>query len=222
MSTDPDRDPYSSERLKMVAGQLQARGIADERVLNAMAKVPRHEFVSAKYWDQAYEDHPIPIAENQTISQPYIVALMTEALALGAEEKVLEVGTGSGYQTAILAELARKVFSIERHGSLAEVAQALLARLGYRNVRVIVGDGSAGVPEFAPYDAITVAAAAPNIPEALWQQLAEGGRLVIPVGPPEAQELQLVHKVNGTAVMRRIEACRFVPLIGEQGYKPES
>lgn len=206
----------------MVAAQLQARGIRDERVLNAMARVPRHEFVSADYRDQAYEDHPIPIAEGQTISQPYIVALMTEVLALSSEDKVLEVGTGSGYQTAILAELAREVISIERHAALAETSQALIERLGYRNVRVLVGDGSAGVQEFAPYDAIMVAAAAPSVPDALWQQLAEGGRLVVPVGPPEAQELQLVQKMNATPRMRRIEGCRFVPLIGEQGYKPES
>lgn len=206
----------------MVAAQLQARGIRDERVLNAMARVPRHEFVSADYRDQAYEDHPIPIAEGQTISQPYIVALMTEVLALSSEDKVLEVGTGSGYQTAILAELAREVISIERHAALAETSQALIERLGYRNVRVLVGDGSAGVQEFAPYDAIMVAAAAPSVPDALWQQLAEGGRLVVPVGPPEAQELQLVQKMNATPLMRRIEGCRFVPLIGEQGYKPES
>ena len=206
----------------MVAAQLQARGIRDERVLNAMARVPRHEFVSADYRDQAYEDHPIPIAEGQTISQPYIVALMTEVLALSSEDKVLEVGTGSGYQTAILAELAREVISIERHAALAETSQALIERLGYRNVRVLVGDGSAGVQEFAPYDAIMVAAAAPSVPDALWQQLAEGGRLVVPVGPPEAQELQLVQKMNATPRMRRIEGCRFVPLIGQQGYKPES
>lgn len=206
----------------MVAAQLQARGIRDERVLNAMARVPRHEFVSADYRDQAYEDHPIPIAEGQTISQPYIVALMTEVLALSSEDKVLEVGTGSGYQTAILAELAREVISIERHAALAETSQALIERLGYRNVRVLVGDGSAGVQEFSPYDAIMVAAAAPSVPDALWQQLAEGGRLVVPVGPPEAQELQLVQKMNATPRMRRIEGCRFVPLIGEQGYKPES
>ena len=222
MGTDTDHDAYSSERLQMVAGQLQARGIREERVLNAMARVPRHEFVSADYREQAYEDHPIPIAEGQTISQPYIVALMTEVLALSSKDKVLEVGTGSGYQTAILAELAQEVFSIERHPSLAESAQALLARLGYTNVRVIVGDGSAGVPEFAPYDGIMVAAAAPSVPDALWQQLAAGGRLVVPVGPPDAQELQLIKKVNGTALVHRIEGCRFVPLIGEHGYKQES
>jgi protein-L-isoaspartate(D-aspartate) O-methyltransferase len=222
MPSDPELDAYSSERLKMVAAQLQARGIRDERVLNAMARLPRHEFITAKYRDQAYEDHPIPIGEGQTISQPYIVALMTEVLALSSNDKVLEVGTGSGYQTAILAELAREVISIERHPALAEAAQVLLARLGYTNVRIIVGDGSAGVPESAPYDAIMVAAASPQIPAALWRQLAESGRLVIPVGPPEAQELQLIRNVNGTPMMRRIEGCRFVPLIGEQGYKPES
>jgi protein-L-isoaspartate(D-aspartate) O-methyltransferase len=222
MGTDSDRDAYSPERLQMVAGQLQARGIRDERVLNAMARVPRHEFVSADYREQAYEDHPIPIAEGQTISQPYIVALMTEVLALSSKDKVLEVGTGSGYQTAILAELTQEVFSIERHPALAEAAHALLARLGYTNVRVIVGVGSAGVPEFAPYDAIVVAAAAPGVPDALWQQLAAGGRLVVPVGPPDAQELQLIKNMNGTALTHRIEGCRFVPLIGEHGYKPES
>ena len=222
MRAESDPETYSSDRLQMVAGQLQARGIRDQRVLNAMARVPRHEFVPDKFREQAYEDHPIPIGEGQTISQPYIVGVMTEALAVSSEDKVLEVGAGSGYQTAILAELAKEVIAIERHPALAEGARALLTRLGYTNVRIIVGDGSTGVPESAPYNAIMVAAAAPDIPDALWQQLAEGGRLVIPVGPPEAQQLQLVQKINGAALMRRIEGCRFVPLIGAQGYQPES
>jgi len=221
MPPEHQPDSYSSERLQMVAAQLQARGIRDERVLNAMARVPRHEFVPENLREQAYEDHPIPIAKGQTISQPYIVGLMTELLALNSSDSVLEVGTGSGYQTAILAELAKQVISVERHSTLAAAAQALLERLGYWNVQVKVGDGSIGVPDVAPYDAIMVAAASPRIPESLWQQLAEGGRLVIPVGPPEAQELQLVRKVNDKPVFRRAEGCRFVPLIGAQGYSSE-
>ncbi len=148
----------------MVESQLRARGITDERVLDAMTRVPRHEFTPEQYRNQAYEDHPLPIGEEQTISQPYIVAIMLEALALKPESKVLEVGTGSGYATALLAELTAQVFSIERHAGLANQARALLVRLGYGNVKIIEGDGSRGLPEFAPYDAILVSAAAPELP----------------------------------------------------------
>lgn len=210
--------PYLIERCKMVETQLRSRGIHDERVLDAMLRVPRHEFVAAEYRRLAYADHPIPIAENQTISQPFIVAVSLQALALKGTEKVLEVGTGSGYQTALLAVLAREVYSIERHTMLARDAQATLGKLGFANAKVIVGDGSNGLREFAPYEAILVSAAAPNIPQSLFDQLAAEGGMVIPVGPPSAQELQLVRKQEGKPLIEVIEGCRFVPLIGAEGY----
>lgn len=200
----------------MVDSQLRARGIADEGVLNAMARVPRHEFAPEPYRDQAYEDHPLPISEKQTISQPYIVALMLEALALRPTDRVLEVGTGSGYVTALLAELAAQVISVERHAALADSARDLLARMGYTNVRIIVGDGAQGFPECAPYDAIIVSAAAPEIPPALLAQLAEAGRMIVPVGPPDAQQLQLIHMENRQPRITLRELCRFVPLISDE------
>lgn len=214
--TSPEiADVYSALRLGMVESQLRARGIADERVLSAMLRVPRHEFAPERYREQAYEDHPLPIAEGQTISQPYIVASMLEALQLSPQDKVLEVGTGSGYVTALLAELAPEVFSIERHASLAERARALLAGMGYTNVRIIVGDGSRGFAELAPYDAIIVSAAASELPRALVEQLAEGGRMIIPVGSDDAQQLQLIRMVNGQPEIVSRELCRFVPLVSE-------
>lgn len=200
----------------MVAEQLRSRGIADERLLEAMARVLRHEFIPVPYRDQAYEDHPLPIGQGQTISQPYIVALMLEELALTPEDKVLEVGTGSGYVTALLAELAAEVFSIERHAALAEEARATLARLSYANVQLFVGDGSQGLPEHAPYDAILVSAAALRLPPALVAQLAEGGRMIIPVGPGDAQQLQLIKIRNGQLQVQLRELCRFVPLVQGQ------
>jgi protein-L-isoaspartate(D-aspartate) O-methyltransferase len=202
----------------MVESQLRARGIRDERVLTAMSHVPRHEFVSADYRDHVYEDHPILIGEDQTLSQPYIVAIMLEALALSPSDTVLEVGTGSGYQTALLAELTQQVYSVERHGSLARAAQATLARLGYTNAEVLLGDGSHGLPDRAPYDAIVVSAAAPQIPPPLLEQLREGGRMAIPVGPAHAQELQSVRKEAGQLAVTSLARCRFVPLIGSKGY----
>jgi protein-L-isoaspartate(D-aspartate) O-methyltransferase len=205
----------------MVEVQLRARGIYDERVLAAMARVPRHEFVAEDYWNQAYEDHPVPIGEGQTISQPYIVAIMLQALSLTGSEIVLEVGTGSGYQAAVLAELALRIYTIERHASLARSAEAILLRLGYSNVSVHTGDGSQGLPEYAPFDAIVVSAAAPRIPPSLFEQMREGGRMAIPVGPPYSQEFQIVRKEHSEMVVTRLDACRFVPLIGCQGY-PES
>jgi len=211
-------DQFSSSRRGMVDAQLRARGIQDQRVLDAMLRIPRQEFVDEQYRNQAYEDHPLPIAEDQTISQPFIIAISLQALELEGTESVLEIGTGSGYQTALLALLAHEVYSIERHRSLAENAWAILARLGLGNVKVRVGDGSRGWPEHAPYNAILVAAAAPQLPESLFQQLAEGGRMVIPVGPPYSQVLQLVRKREGKAVIKSIEGCRFVPLIGAEGY----
>src|SRR5215471_12323618 len=212
-SAIPDR--YLFLRQQMVEKQLRLRGIADERVLSAMSRVPRHLFAPESYRAQAYEDHPLPIAEGQTISQPYIVALMLEALALSPSEKVLEIGTGSGYVAALLAEMVAQVVSIERHVLLADSARLLLAELGYGNVRVVVGDGSRGFAESAPYDAILVSAAAPELPRELVDQLGEGGRMIIPVGSGEAQQLQFIYKENGEIRTRLRELCRFVPLVSE-------
>jgi len=211
-------DPYSLLHEQMVESQLRQRGIRDERVLGAMARVPRHEFVAEPYRERAYDDNPLPIGQGQTISQPYIVALMLELLAPSPEHVILEIGTGSGYQTALLAELSRHVFSIERHPELGAQADAVLRRLGYVNVTLEVGDGSAGLPEHAPYDGIVVSAAAPQFPSALFGQLREGGRLVVPVGPAEAQLLQLITKEQGRPVVSQQVACRFVPLVGAEGY----
>ena len=216
--TTSDTERYSHERYRMVESQLRRRGIHDERVLEAMLRIPRHEFVPEGYKSQAYEDHPIPIGEDQTISQPFIIAVSLQALGLEGTEVVLEVGTGSGYQTALLAVLAREVYSIERHASLAEGATAILTRLGFNNMRVVVGDGSHGLREHAPFDAILVSAAAPNLPRSLFDQLSETGRMVIPVGPPHAQELQLVRRDQGKPTVRVLEGCRFVPLVGAEGY----
>jgi protein-L-isoaspartate(D-aspartate) O-methyltransferase len=204
---------YTDLRRRMVESQLRARGIADQRLLAAMERVPRHEFAPERYRDQAYEDHPLPIGEGQTISQPYIVARMLEALALSPTDKVLEVGTGSGYLTALLAEMAAEVFSIERHVALADAARDLLARMGYANVRVIVGDGTQGFAEAAPYDAIIVSAAAAEIPRALLEQLAEGGRMIIPVGAADSQQLQFIRMLDGQPRTSLHELCRFVPLV---------
>ena len=214
-----DSAQYLALRQRMVEAQLRARGITDERVLAAMLRVPRHEFAPERYRDAAYEDHPLPIGEGQTISQPYIVALMLEALALRPTDKVLEVGTGSGYVTALLAELAADVISIERHAALANSAHELLSALGYRNVRILVGDGSGGLPEGAPYDAIIVSAAAAELPRELADQLADGGRLIIPVGPAESQQLQLIQKRNGELVILPRELCRFVPLVADDAWE---
>ena len=216
MPTETDR--LTALREEMVASQLRCRDIRDERVLAAMQRVPRHQFVPECYRDQAYEDHPIPIGEDQTVSQPYIVAVTLEALTLQPTDIVLEVGTGSGYQAAILSELAQHVYSVERHESLAQAAQSILTRLGRSNITVVVGDGSRGLAQFAPYDAIVVAAAAPQVPSSLLDQMNEGGRMVIPVGAVHAQELQLVHKRAGKTTVEVLEACRFVPLIGSEGY----
>lgn len=218
MAAPVEAEHFATQRENMLNAQLRARGIRDPQVLTAMAHVPRHEFVAEEYRSQAYGDYPLPIGEGQTLSQPYIVALMLEALTLNGSETVLEVGTGSGYQTALLAELAQHVYSMERHGSLAHSAEATLTRLGYQNVNVFVGDGSQGLPEKAPFDAIVVSAAAPRVPQSLFEQLGEGGPMVIPVGPGDAQELQLVRKQQGRAVVTVLEGCRFVPLIGGQGY----
>jgi protein-L-isoaspartate(D-aspartate) O-methyltransferase len=213
MNSRIDPTVYSVRRQQMVDSQLRARGVRDERVLDAMARVPRHQFASEQFRDQAYEDHPVQIAEGQTISQPYIVALMLEALRLSPSDKVLEIGTGSGYLTALLAELTSYVVSVERHEILAEQARAITAELGYKNVRIITGDGSRGFPESAPYDVIVVSAAAPELPPELVSQLAEGGRLIIPVGRDDSQQLQLVEKIGGEVRLTFRELCRFVPLV---------
>jgi protein-L-isoaspartate(D-aspartate) O-methyltransferase len=211
---------FDELRQAMVEEQIVRRGIRDEQVIAAMARVPRHDFVALEYRNQAYEDRPLAIGEGQTISQPYIVALSLSALALQASDTVLDIGTGSGYQTALLAEIASRVYSIERHSSLAESAEQTLSRLGYKNVEIKVEDGTQGWAEKCPFDGIVVAAAAPKIPEALILQIGEGGRMVIPIGPAEAQVLQLVRKQNGEPMVRSLAACRFVPLIGECGYHP--
>ena len=213
-SATPDR--YSFPRQQMVERQLRDRGIVDERVLSAITRVPRHLFAPESYSAQAYEDHPLPIAEGQTISQPYIVAVMLEALTLLPTDNVLEIGTGSGYVTALLAEMVARVISIERHAVLADSARSLLSHLGYGNVRVVIGDGSRGFRESAPYDAILVSAAAPELPQHLVDQLADGGRMIVPVGASEAQQLQFVYKENGQVRTRLRELCRFVPLISEE------
>lgn len=213
MTSLTDDELLAIARRRMVESQLRNRGIADERVLDAMLRVPRHEFVPEPYRQQAYEDHPLPIGEGQTISQPYIVGSMLAALALAPTDKVLEVGTGSGYVTALLAELAAQVISVERHATLAAEAQRTLDALGYRNVKVVVGDGTQGFPLEAPYDAITVAAAAPALPPALLAQLSEGGRMIIPVGQPDNQLLHLIRMQGGEPEIYLREACRFVPLV---------
>lgn len=221
MNSPASSSVYSNLRMEMVDAQLRARGIRDPRVLDAMARVPRHEFTPEPYREQAYEDHPLPIAEEQTISQPYIVAIMLEALALQASDKVLEIGTGSGYVTALLAELAACVVSIERHASLAGAARQLLSAMGYQNVKVITGDGSAGFAECAPYDKIIISAAAPQLPRALVNQLAEGGRMIVPVGREDAQQLQLIEMRDGRPRTIFREMCRFVPLVSGSTAPPE-
>lgn len=200
-------------RQLMIDSQLRARGISDPRVLETMLHVPREKFVSEPYRTQAYKDHPLPIGDGQTISQPYIVARMLESLHLTSTDKVLEVGTGSGYVTALLAELAAEVFSIERHLVLAESAREVIAALGYANVRIFTGDGTLGLPMFAPFDAILVSAAASDVPIALLAQLRENGRMIIPVGMDDSQQLQFIRMVNGRPVTSLRELVRFVPLV---------
>lgn len=215
MSPEENSALYSELRRRMVESQLRARGIRDERVLAALERVPRHKFAPERYRNQAYEDHPLPIAEEQTISQPYIVASMLEALELSPSDRVLEIGTGSGYVTALLAELAAHVVSMERHASLADSARQLLQSMGYTNVSVVTGDGTRGFPEGAPYDAVMVSAAAAELPSALVAQLSEPGRMIVPVGADDAQQLLLVRKENGESKIEFRELCRFVPLIAD-------
>jgi protein-L-isoaspartate(D-aspartate) O-methyltransferase len=209
---------FEEARKDMVARQIRDRGIHSARVLEAMQRVPRHLFVPPEHIGAAYADEPLPIGEGQTISQPFMVAAMSEALGLEGHERVLEVGAGSGYQSAILSLLARDVTGIESQPALAASARERLSRLGFPNVRIIGGDGSAGWAQGAPYDAILVAAAAPGIPPPLVDQLAEGGHLVIPVGPPEQQDLIRVMKIGGRTTKESLYSCRFVPLLGEFGW----
>jgi len=209
---------FTSQRLEMVRRQLRARGITDRRVLAAMARVPRERFVLPEMRHLAYADRALTIDCGQTISQPYIVALMTQALELEGDEKVLEVGTGSGYQTAVLAELAREVVSIERHKWLSEKAGRVLAGLVYENIKLLVGDGSLGAPAEAPFDRIMVTAMASRCPPALFEQLREGGVLVMPIGGTDYQTLQAIRKVEGAPQTEVLSACRFVPLVGAQGW----
>lgn len=209
------------ERDMMVRAQLAQRGITDERVLDAMARVPRHLFLPAAARAAAYEDRALPIDAGQTISQPFVVALMAQELRLRGDERVLEIGAGSGYAAAVLSLLAAEVFTVERHRVLAETAAQRLAELGYGNVHVIVGDGTAGLPEHAPYDAITVAAASPWVPQPLRTQLADGGRLVIPVGGRDDQFLLRVTRHGDETRVERMSGVRFVPLVGEHAWLHE-
>jgi protein-L-isoaspartate(D-aspartate) O-methyltransferase len=209
---DAREDPYAAERARMVQEQVRARGVRDRAVLAAMARVPRHQFVPASYQHLAYRDHPLPIGLDQTISQPYIVAYMTEAAAILPGEKVLEIGTGSGYQAAVLAELAREVYTIEILPELATGARSLLRRLGYTNVQVRTGDGYEGWEEHAPFDAILVTAAPDHVPPALVEQLAVNGRMVIPVGGDE-QVMRVLTKTAEGVVEEDLLPVRFVPLV---------
>ena len=202
----------------MVESQIRRRGVTDERVLHAMDAVPRHEFVQPFWIHQAYADEPLPIGHGQTISQPYIVAAMVASLALTGSENVLEIGTGCGYQAAVVSLLAREVHSVEILPDLAKTAAERLTRLGYSNVHVHCGDGTLGWRESSPYDAILIAAAAPAVPEPLLEQLAEGGRLIAPVGEEDKQELRLITKSAGTLIVRPGGPCRFVPLMGRHGW----
>jgi protein-L-isoaspartate(D-aspartate) O-methyltransferase len=205
-------------RARMVERQLRARGIGDERVLAAMGEVPREAFLPEDLRRRAYADSALPIGEEQTISQPWIVAAIYQALALEGPERVLEVGTGSGYSAAVLARLASHVVSVERHEPLSRSAQGVLEELGVRNVELLVGDGSLGVPERAPFDAIAVHATAPAAPPALLGQLVDGGRLVVPIAAGENDALTVLRRVGDRVETEAISPCRFVPLIGEEGF----
>jgi protein-L-isoaspartate(D-aspartate) O-methyltransferase len=206
----------------MVEEQLIPRGIKNRKVLDVFAKVERHKFVPEDLRSSAYADFPVPIGENQTISQPYIVALMTECLDLQGDERVLEIGTGSGYQTAILAELAKEIYSIERFAGLSQKAGKLLQELGYANVKLKTDDGSLGWPEFAPFERIIITAASPRIPLPLEEQLKNNGKLVLPLGDSFSQVLTTVHKNAGGLKSEQLCACVFVPLVGKHGWRKEN
>jgi protein-L-isoaspartate(D-aspartate) O-methyltransferase len=214
MSASVEAGSFANLRRRMVEADVRGRGIGDERVLRAMLRLPRHEFVPEAYRAQAYEDHPLPIGEGQTISQPFMVAIMLQALSLQPTDTVLEVGAGSGYATALLAELAARVFAIERSPVLAAGAARVVSSLGYDNVNVVMGDGSQGFAASAPYDAILVSAATAAVPQPLLSQLRkDGGRMIIPVGPAESQQLRLIRMQAGRPVVTLCGACRFVPLV---------
>lgn len=213
-----DTDEFSGQREFMVREQIERRGIRDPRVLDALRTVPRHLFVPSDQRHRAYADGALPINMEQTISQPYIVALMTELMELKGGETVLEVGTGSGYQAAVLAQIAAQVHSIERHGPLAQTAREVLASLGVNNIQVHTGDGTLGLPEFAPYQAIMVTAAAPKAPQSLLDQLGDGGRLVIPVGGKHSQRLGVWRRKGNRFKQTTITAVVFVPLLGDEGW----
>ena len=223
MATFPQSDSsgarFAEDRRLMVESQIRKRGVTDERVLQAMATVPRHEFVPTYWINQAYADEPLPIGHGQTISQPYIVAAMVASLALTGVENVLEIGTGCGYEAAVVSLLAKEVHTGEILPDLAQSAAERLERLGYANVHVRTGDGTLGWPESSPYDAILIAAAAPLVPKPILQQLAEGGRLIAPVGEEEKQELQLMTNREGKFLARQGGSCRFVPLMGRHGWR---
>lgn len=220
MPNDNDEDEFFYLRKRMVEEQIKARGIRDARVLDVMVKVPRHLFIDEALRSRAYADSPLPIKEEQTISQPYIVALMSEALELKGEEKILEIGTGSGYQLAILAELAKEVYSVERMSVLASEAEKKLLSMGYKNVFIRVGDGTLGWKEKSPFDAIVVTAAAPDVPEPLVEQLGVGGRLVVPVGSEYTQDLLKIRKVSYSKTRTEsLGGVRFVKLIGKKGWE---
>ena len=211
---------FQALRNQMVDRQIAGRGVRDRRVLAAMRTVPREAFVPADLAEFAYDDSPLPIAEEQTISQPYVVAFMAEALEIRPDDKVLEIGAGSGYAAAVLSRLGREVFAVERHESLVREAEERLVRLGYSNVRFLHGDGTLGWSEHAPYDAIVVAAGGPEVPPALLAQLAEGGRLVIPIGPDQRNQdlIRVRRPAEGDMSREALGPVRFVPLIGAQGW----
>lgn len=210
---------FKSLQEEMVTQQIMRRGVVTPRVIEAFRKVPRHLFVPEQFQSHSYNDHPLPIGEGQTISQPYIVALMTDLLDLSGEDKVLEIGTGSGYQAAILAELGKEVYTTERHKLLAERAEKIFKELNYQNVKVLVGDGTKGWKEFSPYQKIIVTASAPDVPQPLFIQLDEMGKLVIPIGGRWSQDLVLIEKRKGKMIRKSVCGCVFVPLIGEYGYR---
>jgi len=213
---------WESLRDEMVSTQLEPRGITDDRVLAAMRRVPRHLFVAAGLEARAYGDHALPIGEGQTISQPFMVALMTQELALSGSERVLEIGTGSGYQTAVLAELTEQVFSMERVGALAARARETIEELGYANVAIRVGDGTIGWKEFEPFDRIIVTAGAPEVPPSLIEQLADPGIMVLPVGGHGLQQLRIIERSQGTTETHDAGGCVFVPLVGREGWGKEA
>jgi protein-L-isoaspartate(D-aspartate) O-methyltransferase len=214
-----NEEQYAKLREGMVKHQIEARGVRDSRVLEAMRRVPRHLFTPESFRHRAYDDSPLPIGEGQTISQPYMVAWMSELLEIEPEDRVLEIGTGSGYQAAILCELAGEVFTIEKQANLAVAAERRLRELGYHNMVVRTGDGTMGWPEESPFDGIVVTAGSPSVPQPLLEQLAEGGRLVIPIGPSGMQMLTLIRRTGDDYISNEEGSCVFVPLVGKFGWR---